>query len=108
MDREITNNRQLVEENAKLIEQNSALSKIIEAFEKRIKALEDKEETQAAKQDYPWLNAVKGGKKSEVLQNFLRTFSVVSDEIKKRNKKERNVVVFGFKESSKTSVTEKK
>jgi hypothetical protein len=98
-------NRQLVAENAKLLEQNTAMSRIIEAFEKRIKALEDQKETQAANRDYPWLNAVNGGKKSEDRLNLL---NVVSDENKERNKKEKNVIVFGLKESTKASVTEKK
>jgi hypothetical protein len=54
-----------------------AMSRIIEGFEQRIKALDDQKETQAANRDYPWLNAIKGGKKSEVRLYLL---NVVSDE----------------------------
>jgi hypothetical protein len=54
-----------------------AMSRIIEGFEQRIKALDDQKETQAANRDYPWLNAIKGGKKSEVRLYLL---NMVSDE----------------------------
>ena len=41
-------------------------------------------------------------------QSSLKIINVNADENKQRNKKEKNVIVFGLKESCKVSVTEKK
>jgi len=62
-------------------------------------------ENTAASQEFPWLTAAKGWKKAEFRLNLL---NVVSDENKERNKKEKDVIVFGLKHSSKDTVTEKK
>jgi len=98
-------NKILTAKNEELLKENQALIEMIAAFEKRIEALENQNKTPAANQEFPWLTAAKGGKKSEVRLNLL---NVVSDENKERNKKEKNIVVFGLKNSTKESITEKK
>ena len=72
-------NKILTAKNEELLKENQALIEMIAAFEKRIEALENQNKTPAANQEFPWLTAAKGGKKSEVRLNLL---NVVSDENK--------------------------
>ncbi len=49
--------------------------------------------------------ALFNNKKSD---DHLKLLNVVSEENKQRNKKEKNVIIFGLKESEKSSITQKK
>jgi len=88
-----------------------ALESRIENLEKenkeqavKIKELEKKGESSAANKEDLWSNVV-SRKKSEVRLNML---NVVSDENKERSKKEKNIIVFGLRESTKGTIAEKK
>ena len=67
-------------------------------------AIEELQKSTSAAVENPWAEMVKKGKKSET---SLKIINVVADENKERNIKEKNVIVFGLKESCKISVTEK-
>ena len=60
--------------------------------------------TKTVVSDVPWSDA-KSNKKSESRLKFLNT---ISDEAVERNKKEKNIIIFGMKESYMNSITEKK
>ena len=86
----------------KLSDKNTELeNKIIE----KDVAIEELQKSTSAAVENPWAEMVKKGKKSET---SLKIINVVADENKERNIKEKNVIVFGLKESCKISVTEKK
>ena len=68
------------------------------------KEIENLRNTKTVVSDVPWSDA-KGNKKSESRLKFLNT---ISDEAVERNKKEKNIIIFGMKESNMNSITENK
>ena len=68
------------------------------------KEIENLRNSKTVVSDVPWSDA-KGNKKLESRLKFLNT---ISDEAVKRNKKEKNIIIFGMKEYYMNSITEKK
>ena len=96
------------------------LLEIVGALEKRIVELEEKNSAQAAKieqvekeqknapaaGDALWSTIAKRNVKKSTEQ--LKVINVMADEGKERSKKEKNIIVFGLKESTKGTISEKK
>ena len=69
-------------------------------------AIVEKEQKNAPAADALWSTITKrSGKKSP---EQLKVINVMADESKERYKKEKNVIIFGLKESAKESITDKK
>jgi len=85
-----------------LEKEHSAKDKIIANLRKEVEVLK---EAPAAGNENSWSEVLKKGNKSVTRMNIV---NAVSDENKERNKKEKNVIVFGLKESVKESIADKK
>ena len=88
---------------SELEKQNLAKDQTIANLNSEINALKLNKENSKTNQEKLWSTVAK--KNSEVRMNII---NVVADENKERNKKEKNIIVFGLEESKKDTITEKK
>lgn len=76
------------------------------AHEEKITKVEEEQKQQPPPADPLWTTIAKKNVKKSKEQ--LKVINVMADESKERSKKEKNVIVFGLKESAKESIREKK
>lgn len=88
-----------------LEKEHSVKDKIIANLRKEVEVLKSKEDAPASGNENSWSEVLKKGNKSVTRMNIV---NAVSDENKERNKKEKNIIIFGLRESEKESVADKK